>query len=118
VFALIVLGIVGPVASDQWLDVYGAARYLGLTPKLIYRHIDDGRLHVLRFPVRIHRTELDRVLSAAGSNPERLHTLTPTRDKRAETNTAVPATRAGTPDRRYGRRYPPPNKWEGWNGIA
>lgn len=87
-----VLGIVSAVDGDQWFDVDAAAPYLGFSPKLVYRLIDDGRLHALRFPVRIRRAEVDACLERCRVQPGALAHLDSSSHKRAETNAVVPST--------------------------
>jgi excisionase family DNA binding protein len=93
-----------PVAEQaEWLDVEAAARYLALHPSMIYRMIHEGRLAASRSPVRIRREDLDACLERCRIKPGDLaHMNAFAGGAHLAAERAV--TKAGRPDRRYGRR--------------
>ncbi len=95
------------MSEDEWVDLETAARRLGVAPKLVRRLVDDGELDVRRAPIRIRRSELDACLERCRIAPGALAHLDPNAGKRADPHRRAPLTRAGRPDRRYGRRYGP-----------
>ncbi len=64
--------------ETEWLEVEAAARYLDFHINTIYRMVRDGQLPALRFPVRIHRDDLDTLLDRCRITPGELRTSTST----------------------------------------
>lgn len=93
------------MAEEEWLDGEAAARYLGLSQKAVMKLIDEGQLDAQRDPVRMRRADLVACLDRCRIEPGELAHLDPNAGKRAQPGQAAPLTRAGTADRRYGRRY-------------
>lgn len=55
-----------PDAPPDWLGTTAAARYLGITPRTLYRLIDQGRVpaYALGRVYRLRRADLDGYLDA------------------------------------------------------
>lgn len=51
-------------SGPDWLSTAEAVRYLGITPRTLYRFIDSGLLPATRFGrlVRVRRSDLDALL--------------------------------------------------------
>jgi excisionase family DNA binding protein len=95
-----------PVTGEaEWLDVEAAARFLHFHPNTVYRMVRDGRLPALRFPVRIHRMDLETCLERCRIKPGELAHLNQYA-RRTHLAPVTGVTRSGAPDRRYGPRAP------------
>ncbi len=66
-------------ANSEWMDVGAAARYMSLSESTIYRLIHEGRLPALRFPARVRRHDLDRLVERCRIKPGELAHLVPYR---------------------------------------
>jgi len=74
-------------AGCDWLGTTAAARYLGITPRTLYRLIDQGRVpaYALGRVYRVRQTDLDAYLHSVRVVPGTLGHLhgTPTQQTRA-----------------------------------
>jgi len=63
----------------QWLSTAEAARYLGITPRTLYRFIDEGQLAGYRFGrvIRLKQTDVDAFIEASRIEPGALEHLYP-----------------------------------------
>ena len=63
----------------QWMSTAEAARRLGITPRTLYRFIDEGQLPAYRFGRVIHlkRTEVDSFIENCRIEPGTLEHLYP-----------------------------------------
>lgn len=59
-----------------WLNTAETARRLGITPRTLYRFIDDGQLPAYRFGrvIRLKETEVDTFIDACRIEPGTLET--------------------------------------------
>ena len=66
---------VGP----QWMGTQEAARYLGVTPRTLYRFINDGNLPAFKMGrvIRLRQRDLDDFVEANRIAPGSLEHLTP-----------------------------------------
>ena len=67
-------------SSDiDWLSTKGAAEYLGLTPRTLYRLIDEGQIPAYRFGrvIRIKQSDVDSFIEAQRIEPGTLAHLYP-----------------------------------------
>ena len=89
--------------GTAWMSVQSAADELELTPRTIYRLINDGRLAAFRFGrvYRIRRSDLSEFLERAMVRPGDLdHLVEPNRSsgtRSARGNGDRPSGRAGSP---------------------
>lgn len=99
------LGTVAAVPSkdDEWLDADGAARYLAVPKRTLFRLVDEGKLYGLRFPVRIRRSDLDECIGRCRVRPGELAHLDANARRRGAAGEPR-LTKKGVPDRRYGPR--------------
>lgn len=60
-----------PDLQPSWLGTTAAARYLGITPRTLYRLIDQGRVpaYALGRVYRVRRADLDTYLDAVRVQP-------------------------------------------------
>jgi excisionase family DNA binding protein len=68
------------VSDDiQWLSTQESARRLGITPRTLYRFIDQGDLPAYRFGrvIRLKANEVDAFIEAARIEPGTLEHLYP-----------------------------------------
>lgn len=63
----------------QWLSTKEAARQLGVTPRTLYRFIDEGQLPAYRFGrvIRLKHHELDAFVESCRIEPGTLEHLYP-----------------------------------------
>jgi len=63
----------------QWMSTAEAARRLGITPRTLYRFIDEGQLPAYRFGrvIRLKRTEVDGFIENCRIEPGTLEHLYP-----------------------------------------
>ena len=66
-------------ADGDWLSTKEAAAALGLTPRTLYRLIDEGQLPAYRFGrvIRLKQTEIDSFVSKSQIEPGTLEHLYP-----------------------------------------
>lgn len=66
-------------ASVEWLSTADAAKALGITPRTLYRFIDQGELAAYRFGrvIRIKRSDVDAFIEGARIEPGSLEHLYP-----------------------------------------
>ena len=65
--------------GDQWFGTADAAAYLGITPRTLYRFIDEGLLPAYRFGrvIRLQRGEVDAFIHRSRIQPGTLEHLYP-----------------------------------------
>ncbi len=65
-------------AEIVWLNTAETARRLGITPRTLYRFIDDGQLPAYRFGrvIRLKEVEVDAFIDACRIEPGTLETGT------------------------------------------
>ena len=65
--------------SDAWLSTAAAARRLGITPRTLYRFIDEGQVPAYRFGrvIRLKTGEVDDFIDACRIEPGTLEHLYP-----------------------------------------
>jgi excisionase family DNA binding protein len=66
-------------APIQWLSTAEAARYLGITPRTLYRFIDEGQIAGYRFGrvIRLKQDDVDAFIEASRITPGTLEHLYP-----------------------------------------
>ncbi len=66
-------------ADGDWLSTKEAAAALGLTPRTLYRLIDEGQLPAYRFGrvIRLKQTEIDEFVGRSRIEPGSLEHLYP-----------------------------------------
>ena len=66
-------------ADGDWLSTKEAASALGLTPRTLYRLIDEGQLPAYRFGrvIRLKQSEIDAFVSQSQIEPGELEHLYP-----------------------------------------
>lgn len=66
-------------APIQWLSTAEAARFLGITPRTLYRFIDEGKITGYRFGrvIRLKQTDVDAFIDASKIAPGSLENLYP-----------------------------------------
>jgi excisionase family DNA binding protein len=74
-------GDTGDVSAPviEWMGTQEAARYLGITPRTLYRFINDGAVAAYKMGrvIRLKRTDLDAFIEANRIAPGSLEHLTP-----------------------------------------
>jgi len=79
-------------ADIVWLNTAETAKRLGVTPRTLYRFIDDGQLPAYRFGrvIRLKETEVEEFIERCRITPGTLDLTnsTPTHDLRDSTATA------------------------------
>lgn len=65
--------------GDEWLSTAEAGKAIGITPRTLYRFIDQGDLPAYRFGrvIRLKRSELDRFVESRRIEPGTLSHLYP-----------------------------------------
>lgn len=65
--------------SIDWLSTADAAKSLGITPRTLYRFIDQGELDAYRFGrvIRVKRTDIDAFIEKSRIEPGTLEHLYP-----------------------------------------
>lgn len=63
----------------QWMGTQEAARYLGITPRTLYRFINDGSVPAFKMGrvIRLKQTDLDAFVESTRIAPGSLEHLTP-----------------------------------------
>lgn len=66
-------------AQMAWLGTKAAAEYLGITPRTLYRLIDDGQLPAYKFGrvIRVKQADVDAFIDASRVEPGSLKHLYP-----------------------------------------
>ncbi|MCU1497496.1 MAG: DNA-binding protein [Acidimicrobiales bacterium] len=66
----------GPI---QWLSTADAAKYLGITPRTLYRFIDEGQIAGYRFGrvIRLKQADVDAFIESSRISPGSLEHLYP-----------------------------------------
>ncbi len=66
-------------ADIEWLNTAETARRLGVTPRTLYRFIDDGQLPAYRFGrvIRLKETEVEEFIERCRIQPGTLDVTTP-----------------------------------------
>ena len=66
-------------ASSEWLSTQGAAQRLGVTPRTLYRFIDQGELPAYRMGrvIRLKASEVDAYIESTRIEPGTLEHLYP-----------------------------------------
>jgi excisionase family DNA binding protein len=77
-------------ADGDWLSTKEAAAALGLTPRTLYRLIDEGQLPAYRFGrvIRLKQTEIDAFVGTSRIEPGSLEHLYPEAASTGETTDA------------------------------
>ena len=75
------------MSQIEWLSTKEAARRLGITPRTLYRLIDEGQLPAYKFGrvIRLQQAEVDAFIADARIQPGELEHLYP----HAETSDAT-----------------------------
>jgi excisionase family DNA binding protein len=70
----------------EWMSTSEAARHLGVTPRTVYRLIDEGQLPAYKFGrvIRLKREEVEAFIESSRIKPGDLDHLYP--DSRTETS--------------------------------
>lgn len=73
-------------SSVEWLSTADAAKALGITPRTLYRFIDQGELAAYRFGrvIRIKQADVDAFIEGARIEPGSLEHLYPDSSAKAE----------------------------------
>lgn len=63
----------------QWLSTADAAKFLGITPRTLYRFIDEGQIPGYRFGrvIRLKQTDVDQFITQSRIAPGTLEHLYP-----------------------------------------
>lgn len=66
-------------AEIRWLSTAEAAKYLGITPRTLYRFIDQGEIAAFRFGrvIRLKQDDVDRFINDSQIQPGTLDHLYP-----------------------------------------
>ncbi len=66
-------------SSPNWLSTAAAAEYLGITPRTLYRFIDEGLVDGYRFGrvIRLKQTDVDAFVERSRIEPGTLEHLYP-----------------------------------------
>ncbi len=69
--------------GEHWLGAPGAAEYLGVTLRTVYKLIDEGRFPAYKLGrvIRIRKADLDKFLKVARIEPGALRHLYPPGDR-------------------------------------
>lgn len=72
--------------SVDWLSTADAAKSLGITPRTLYRFIDQGDLPAYRFGrvIRVKRTDVDAFIEQSRIEPGTLEHLYPETGAKAD----------------------------------
>lgn len=85
-------------AKMAWLSTKAAAEYLGITPRTLYRLIDDGGLAAYKFGrvIRLKQQDVDAFIESARVEPGSLKHLYP--DGRVDDDAADEGESGGSVD--------------------
>lgn len=74
------------MSEIEWLSTKEAARRLGITPRTLYRLIDEGQLPAYKFGrvIRLQQAEVDDFIAQARIQPGELEHLYPHADATTE----------------------------------
>jgi len=74
------------MSDIEWLSTKEAARRLGITPRTLYRLIDEGQLPAYKFGrvIRLQQAEVDDFIAEARIQPGELEHLYPHADAASE----------------------------------
>jgi excisionase family DNA binding protein len=74
------------MSQIEWLSTKEAARRLGITPRTLYRLIDEGQLPAYKFGrvIRLQQAEVDEFIAEARIQPGELEHLYPHADTATE----------------------------------
>ena len=63
--------LVGMSTPIEWLSTADAARYLGITPRTLYRFIDEGQIAGYHFGrvIRLKQTDVDLFIDSSRIEP-------------------------------------------------
>ena len=77
------------MTEDQWVSTAEAARRLGITPRTLYRFIDEGQLPGYKFGrvLRLRASEIEAFIEASRVQPGDLKHLYP--ETKSETDTTA-----------------------------
>ena len=77
------------MTEDPWLSTAEAARRLGITPRTLYRFIDEGLLPGYKFGrvLRLRASEVDAFIESSRVQPGSLKHLYP--ESKSETDTTA-----------------------------
>lgn len=80
-----------PPETIQWLSTAEAANRLGITPRTLYRFIDEGQLVAYRFGrvIRLKTTDVDLFIEACRIEPGTLEHLYPDSNSESSTSAAT-----------------------------
>ena len=80
-------------AEIRWLSTAESARRLGITPRTLYRFIDEGQLPAYRFGrvIRLKQSEVEAFIEACRIEPGTLEHLYPDAITDSSTTEATPA---------------------------
>lgn len=72
----------------QWLGTAEAARYLGITPRTLYRLIDGGELTAYKFGrvIRLKHGDIEQFVESSKIEPGTLEHLYPERNQASVTD--------------------------------
>lgn len=75
----------------QWLGTAEAARYLGITPRTLYRLIDGGELPAYKFGrvIRLKQTDVDTFVENSRISPGSLEHLYPDSNQTSATDASA-----------------------------
>ena len=76
------------MSEIEWLSTKEAARRLGITPRTLYRLIDEGQIPAYKFGrvIRLQQAEVDEFIAAAQIQPGELEHLYPHTDAASDAN--------------------------------
>lgn len=79
------------LSGPQWLSTGEAARRLGITPRTLYRFIDEGQLPAYRFGrvIRLKEAEVDGFIETCRIEPGTLEHLYPEPVSGADVDTSA-----------------------------
>lgn len=74
-----VVDVDGRAPAIEWMGTQEAARYLGITPRTLYRFINEGGVAAYKMGrvIRLKRADLDAFIDANRIAPGSLEHLTP-----------------------------------------
>ncbi|MCU0267904.1 MAG: helix-turn-helix domain-containing protein [Acidimicrobiales bacterium] len=69
----------GAAQAITWLSTADAASYLGITPRTLYRFIDEGKINAYRFGrvIRLKQVDVDAFIESCRIEPGTLEHLYP-----------------------------------------
>ena len=81
----------GDTETTRWLSTAEAAHRLGITPRTLYRFIDEGQLPAYRFGrvIRLKATEVDDFIESCRIEPGTLEHLYPDSSESSTTESSA-----------------------------